>query len=183
MSEREKMEAGQWYTCIDEELEAMRQDAGAAVHQHNTLHPEQRGAAGPLLRQLFREIGEDVRLEAPFHCAYGINIALGRGVFLNAGCVILDTATVRIGAGTMLGPGVHIYCAEHSKDPAERAAGLEIAKPVYIGVNVWVGGGAIILPGIAVGDEAIIGAGSVVTRDVARGTTVVGNPAREIPAS
>ncbi|MEX3008620.1 sugar O-acetyltransferase [Hoeflea sp. TYP-13] len=177
-SEREKMEAGLWYTCIDDELEELRERAYEAVHQHNTMHPDERGNIGPLLKDLFGEAGSDIRLEAPFHCPYGINIMLEAGVYMNAGCVILDTARVRIGAGTMLGPGVHIYCAEHSKDPAERAAGLEIAKPVEIGRNVWIGGGAIILPGVSIGDEAIIGAGSVVTRNVDAGATVVGNPAR-----
>ncbi len=92
--------------------------------------------------------------------------------------MILDTAPVRIGASSMLGPCVQIYCAEHHKDAAQRRAGLEIARPVEIGANVWIGGGAILLAGVRVGDRAIIGAGAVVTRDVAPATTVVGNPAR-----
>lgn len=177
-TERQKMEAGEWYTCIDDELDTLRSRAYTAVHQHNTMRPDKRGNLGPLLRELFAHAADDIRIEAPFHCPYGINITLESGVYMNAGCVILDTAQVRIGSGTMLGPGVQIYCAEHSKDPVERAAGLEIGKPVDIGVNVWIGGGAIILPGVSIGDEAIVGAGSVVTRDVAAGTTVVGNPAR-----
>lgn len=177
-TEREKMQAGDWYTCIDDELDTLRERAYAAVFQHNTMHPSERGNLGPLLRALFASAADDIRLEAPFHCPYGINITLESGVYLNAACVILDTAPVRLGAGTMLGPGVHIYCAEHSKDPVERAAGLEIGKPVDIGRNVWIGGGAIILPGVTIGDTAIVGAGSVVTRDVAAGATVVGNPAR-----
>ncbi|WP_419912160.1 sugar O-acetyltransferase [Hoeflea sp.] len=179
-TEREKMQAGQMYCCVDDELDALRQRAYAAVHCHNTMHPSERGDIAPVLKALFGKAGEGVRLEAPFHCAYGINLFLERRVYLNVGCVILDTAPVRIGAGTMFGPNVHIYCAEHSKDAAERAAGLEIAKPVTIGDNVWIGGGAIVLPGITIGDNAIIGAGSVVTRDVATGSTVVGNPARAI---
>lgn len=179
-TEREKMEAGQWYTCIDDELDKMRSRAYDAVHEHNTMRPEERGNIGPLLRALFRHAPDDVRIEAPFHCPYGINISFESSVYLNAGCVILDTAAVRIGTGTMLGPGVQIYCAEHAKDPVERAAGLEIGKPVTIGSNVWIGGGAIILPGVTIGNKAIVGAGSVVTRDVAAGSTVVGNPAREL---
>jgi maltose O-acetyltransferase len=178
VTERDKMRAGEWYTCIDAELDALRTRAYAAVHQHNTMHPDERGNLGPLLRGLFAAAPPDVRLEAPFHCPYGINISLENRVYMNAGCVILDTAPVRIGAGAMLGPGVHIYCAEHHKDPVKRAAGLEIARPVSIGRDVWIGGGAIILPGVSIGDRAIVGAGSVVTRDVAAGTTVVGNPAR-----
>ena len=100
---------------------------------------------------------------------------------MNAGCVILETAPVHIGAHTMLGPGVHIYCAEHDHDPARRAAGLEIARPVTLGANVWSGGGAILLPGVRIGDGAIVGAGAVVTRDVAAGQTVTGTPARARP--
>ena len=127
-----------------------------------------------------REFGANARIEAPFHCAYGFNIGLGAGVFINAGCTILDTAPVHIGARTMFGPSVQIYCAEHHKDAVKRAAGLEIARPVHIGEDVWIGGGAIILAGVRIGAAAIVGAGAVVTRDVAEGVTVVGNPARPV---
>lgn len=178
MTEREKMAAGEWYNCVDGELESLRVVARRAVFEHNSMHPDERGDIGPALRALLAQAGQDARIEAPFHCAYGFNITLGYGVFLNAGCVILDTAPVRIGAGTMLGPAVQIYCAEHHKEPVQRAAGLEIGKPVTLGTNVWIGGGAIILPGVTIGDNAIVGAGAVVTRDVAAGVTVVGNPAR-----
>lgn len=181
-SEREKMVAGEWYTCIDPELEMLRVRARDAVHQHNTLPPARRGHIGPALKELLAGVAGDAFLEAPFHCAYGFNIVLGEGVYLNAGCTILDTARVSIGDSSMLGPGVQIYCAEHHKDTAKRTAGLEIAKPVEIGENVWIGGGAVILPGVTVGDGAIVGAGSVVTRDVPPGATVVGNPARPFAA-
>ena len=181
-SERQKMAAGDWYSCIDPELAGLRMRAREALHQHNTMPPGQRGNIGPALAALFAGLAPDAIIEAPFHCAYGMNIALASAVFLNAGCTILDTAPVTIGAGSLLGPGVHIYCAEHHKDAAQRKAGLEIAKPVTIGTDVWVGGGAIILPGVTIGDGAIIGAGSVVTRTVPSGVTVVGNPARPIPA-
>lgn len=177
-SEREKMVAGGWYNCVDDELESLRVVARRAVFEHNSLHPDERGDIGPALTALLAATGREARIEAPFHCAYGFNITLGDGVFLNAGCVILDTAPVRIGAGTMLGPTVQIYCAQHDKDAARRAARLEIAKPVTVGANVWIGGSAIILPGVSIGDDAIVGAGAVVTRDVAAGATVVGNPAR-----
>lgn len=177
-SERARMAAGEWYRCIDPELDEMRARASDAVHEHNSLPPRRRGNVGAALAGLFAAIGKDVRIEAPFHCAYGVNIELGDKVYMNAGCTILDTARVRIGTSSMLGPNVQVYCADHHKDPAMRAAGLEIAKPVTIGENVWIGGGAIILPGIAIGDGAIVGAGAVVTRNVAAGTTVAGNPAR-----
>lgn len=172
------MQAGDWYTCLDPELATLRERARAAVHEHNTLPPGRRGNIGPALAALFAGAPPDAFVEAPFHCAYGFNIVLGAAVYLNAGCTILDTAPVRIGDRSMLGPNVQIYCAEHHTDPARRADGLEIARPVAIGENVWVGGGAIILAGVTIGDGAIVGAGAVVTRDVAAGSTVIGNPAR-----
>lgn len=180
-SERDKMQAGDWYTCLDPELDHLRAQARAAVHQHNTLPPDARGAVAPRLAALFADLSESALIEAPFHCAYGVNIALGQNVYLNAGCTILDTAPVHIGDDTMFGPNVQIYCADHHKDAALRTVGLERAHPVTIGRQVWIGGGAIVLPGITIGDRAIVGAGSVVTRDVPAGATVVGNPARIRP--
>jgi maltose O-acetyltransferase len=177
-SERQKMEAGEWYCCIDPELDSMRALAREAVHQHNTMAPGERARMGGALSMLFAEVGEGVFIEAPFHCAYGVNISLGAGIYLNAGCTILDTARVSIGEGSMLGPGVHIYCAEHHKNLTLRRAGLEMARPVDIGRHVWIGGGAIILGGVQIGEGAIIGAGAVVTKSVPAGATVAGNPAR-----
>ena len=174
------MSAGDWYTCIDDELEDLRRSARRAVHAHNTCDPERRAGIAPELAALFADVGRDVFIEAPFHCAYGFNITLGHGVYINAGATFLDTAPIRIGAGTLIGPNVHIYCAEHHKDAASRRQGLEIARAVEIGADVWVGGGAILLPGVTIGAGAIIGAGSVVVRDVAEGDTVVGNPARPV---
>lgn len=176
-SERQKMAAGEWYSCIDDELEELRMRARRAVHHHNTCPPDQRHSMGHELHTLLGE-ASDAIIEAPFHCAYGFNIMLGKAVYMNAGCTILDTAPVRIGDRTLLGPGVQVYCAEHHLDPVQRSEGLEIAKPVTIGSEVWIGGGAIILPDVSIGDRAVIGAGSVVTRDVAADTVAVGNPAR-----
>ncbi|WP_372573141.1 sugar O-acetyltransferase [Ruegeria jejuensis] len=178
MSQKAKMLTGEWYSCLDHELEMMRQRARNAVYQHNTLPPDTRGPMGSQLAELFAHVGQNCVIEAPFHCSYGVNLSLGDLCYLNAGCVILDSAPVRIGAGTMLGPAVQIYCAQHAKDPIERAKGLEIALPVTLGDNVWIGGGAIILPGVSIGENAIVGAGSVVTRDVAPNQTVMGNPAQ-----
>ena len=177
------MEAGQWYCCIDPELEEMRMRAQEAVHEHNSLPPRERGLLGPKLQQILGAAGADVKIEGLFHCAYGCNLFLGDRVYINVGCVVLDTARVEIGAGSMLGPAVQIYCAEHSKGRERRAAGLEVAKPVTIGRDVWIAGAAVILPGVTIGDGAIVGAGSVVTRDVAADTTVAGNPARPISAA
>jgi maltose O-acetyltransferase len=131
-----------------------------------------------LLREMLAEVGEGAYIRPPFHCDYGYNISLGRGVFLNFNCVILDVVKVTIGDRTQIGPGVQILTADHPRDPAQRRAGLEFGRPVTIGADVWIGGGAIVLPGVGIGDGAIVGAGAVVTRDVAAGATVVGNPAR-----
>ena len=177
-SQKQKMLAGDWYCCLDDELEEMRQAARRAVHAHNTCPPDTRGPMAAALAALFRRVGADCLIEAPFHCAYGVNIVLGDRVYLNAGCTILDTAPVTIGDGAMLGPSVQIYCAQHATDPGERARGLEIARPVSIGRNAWIGGGAIVMPGVTVGEDAIVGAGSVVTRDVPAAQTVIGSPAR-----
>lgn len=177
-TELDRMRAGEWYDCLDPGLEALRNVARCAIHQHNTLPPRQRGPVAPLLRALLAGVGSDTFIEAPFHCAYGFNITLGDQVYLNAGCTILDSGPVVIGARTMLGPNVQIYCAQHHKNAARRAAGQEIAHAVRIGEDVWIGGAAVLMPGVTIGSGAIIGAGSVVTRDVAAGATVVGNPAR-----
>ena len=179
-SEAEKMAAGEWYCCLDAELDALRVKTRRAVHQHNTMPPDERGMMAPALRALFREVADSTFIEAPFHCSYGINLSLGERVYLNAGCTILDSGSVSIDDRSMLGPGVQIYCADHHRDAELRSQGIEIARPVTIGRDVWIGGGAIILGGVTIGDGAIVGAGSVVTRDVAAGATVVGNPARPV---
>ncbi|KIZ32991.1 sugar O-acetyltransferase, partial [Stutzerimonas stutzeri] len=122
--------------------------------------------------------GAGAVIRPPFHCDYGYNIHLGEGAFLNFNCVILDVVAVHIGAGAQIGPAVQLYTADHPRDPEARRSGVEFGRPIRIGKNVWIGGGAIILPGVTVGDDAVIGAGSVVTRDVPASATVVGNPAR-----
>ena len=181
MSARARMMAGAWYSCLDAELETLRRTAAEALHEHNHAAPADRGAIAPKLSALINA-GDGAMIEAPFHCSYGLNIRLGDAVYLNAGCCILDSAPVQVGARSMLGPQVQIYCADHHRDAGERARGIERALPVTIGCDVWIGGGAILLPGVTVGDGAIIGAGSVVTRDVAAGARVAGNPARPIKA-
>lgn len=180
MTELEKMQAGEWYSCIDPELEALRMIARRAVHEHRVIDPDERGPIAPRLAAVFGSVGKDVYIEAPFHCAYGFNIEIGDGVYFNAGCTILDTGPVTIGARTLFGPNVQIYCAEHHRKADLRAAGQEIARPVKVGAGVWIGGGALTLPGVSIGDRAIIGAGSVVTHDVATGDLVVGNPGRPV---
>jgi maltose O-acetyltransferase len=132
-----------------------------------------------LLVERFASVGEDALIRPPFFCDYGYNISLGRGAFLNYNCIILDVEPVSIGDGTAIGPAVQILAADHPRDPRLRRQNVRFGRPVTIGANVWIGGGAIILPGVTIGDDSIVGAGSIVTRDVPAGATVVGNPARE----
>jgi maltose O-acetyltransferase len=177
MTELEKMKAGQWYSCHDPELLEMQARARMALHLHNTTAPDRRGTIGEQLQALMCHVGANAMIEAPFHCAYGVNISLGENVYLNAGCVVLDTAPVMIGEGCMFGPNVQLYCPEHHQDRALRRAGLERAGAITLSRDVWLGGGSIVLSGVSIGDGAIVGAGSVVTRDVPAGAKVVGNPA------
>lgn len=177
-SERESMLAGAPYRPADPELMAMEAVAQAWMCRYNGNTPRDAAASRALLRELLAEVGDGVVVRPPFFVDYGVHIRLGAGVFLNFGCVVLDVAPVVIGARTQIGPCVQLYAADHPRDVAQRREGLELAKPITIGDDVWIGGGAIVLPGVTIGDGAIVGAGSVVTRDVAPGTTVVGNPAR-----
>jgi maltose O-acetyltransferase len=132
-----------------------------------------------LLVERFASVGEHALIRPPFFCDYGYNISLGSEAFLNYNCIILDVEAVVIGDGTAIGPAVQILASDHPRDPRLRQQKVRFGRPVTIGANVWIGGGAIILPGVTIGDDAIVGAGSIVTRDVAAGVTVFGNPARE----
>ena len=172
------MLAGELYHAGDAELQADYAAALAWMARYNAASQAPAADRRALLREIMAAVGDGAVVRPPFHCDYGYNITLGRDVFLNFGCVILDSRAVTIGDGTQIGPGVHIYGADHPRDPALRQSGAEMGRTVTVGRNVWIGGGAILLPGVTVGDDAIVGAGAVVTRDVVAGTTVVGNPAR-----
>ena len=181
-SEREKMLSGQRYRVGDPELVTLRRRAQSLMRAYNaTVYGEDHARAHLLGELLGTWNGAVIR--PTFSVDYGVNIHCGKGVFLNYGCVILDVCEVHIGAGTQVGPLCQLLTADHPRDPEVRAAGLESGRPLHIGRNVWIGGGAILLPGITVGDNAIIGAGAVVTRDVAAGATVAGNPARPSPST
>ena len=130
------------------------------------------------MRDLLGTLGQGVVIRPPFSCDYGYNIRLGHGVFITFGCIVLDVVGIEVGNGCQIGTAVQVLTADHPRDPALRRQGFESGKPVRIGQNVWIGGGALLLPGVTVGDDAIIGASSVVTRDVPTGATGVGNAAR-----
>ncbi|HCZ9303718.1 TPA: sugar O-acetyltransferase [Vibrio alginolyticus] len=178
MSELTRMRSGETYNCLDEELKLMRAKTAQLVFQFNhEPNPDIR-------RQLLAEMGVQLKnsacIEPPLQLTYGCHLSIGENTYINWDTIILDNGQVEVGANVMIGPRVQIYTAAHSLDTQRRLAGDEIAKPVKIGNNVWIGGGAIILPGVTIGDEAVVGAGSVVTKDVAPGDRVVGNPARSI---
>ena len=179
-SEKQKMLAGELYIASCPEIAADNARASAWMDRYNASNMLTQEERHSLLREMLAAVGEGANIRPPFHCDYGYNISLGAGVFLNFNCVILDVVAVSIGDKTQIGPGVQILTADHPRDPSMRAAGLECGKPVSIGSNVWIGGGALILPGVTVGDDAIVGAGAVVSRDVPKGATVAGNPARVI---
>ena len=172
------MLAGEGYNAADAELLADHAAAEIWMLRYNASPAWPPTERHRLLRERLAEVGDAVVIRPPFHCDYGYNIRLGPGVFLNFNCVILDVVAVTIEAGTQIGPAVQIYAADHPRDASQRHAGVEFGRPVQIGRNVWVGGGTIILPGVRIGDDAVIGAGSVVTRDVPTGATALGNPAR-----
>jgi maltose O-acetyltransferase len=179
-SEKEKMLSGELYRPSDPEVQAELAATKSWLSRYNAsaaLSPREQRA---LLRERLAKAGEGVVVRPPFYCDFGFNISLGEDVFLNFNCVLLDVTEIVIGDRTQVGPAVQIYAADHPRDAALRRDLLEFGRPVRIGRDVWIGGGAILLPGVTVGDNAVIGAGSVVTRDVGEGDTVVGNPARRI---
>lgn len=178
-SEREKMLAGELYDPMDPRLVAERDWARDLCRALNATREDQADERRRILKRLFAAGGESVWMQPPFYCDYGSNIRLGERVFFNFNCVILDVCEVRIGDFTLLGPSVQIYAATHPMEARLRRT-QEFGRPVVIGSDVWVGGGAILCPGVRVGSRSVIGAGSVVTRDIPEGVFAAGNPCRVI---
>lgn len=176
-SERDKMLAGELYDSLDPELVAARTRARALTQALNASQDE--AERRRIMRELIPVGGDVAFIQPPFFCDYGTNIELGERVFFNFNCVVLDVCRVRIGAFTQFGPGVQILTPLHPLDAALRRK-VEYGKPIEIGEDVWVGGGALILPGVTIGARAVIGAGSVVTRDVPADVLAVGNPCRPV---
>ena len=179
MTERQKMLAGDMYDPFDADLAAGRARARDLCQALNATRETEQDARRRILKDLFGKGGESVWMQPPFFCDYGVNIELGERVFFNFNCVVLDVCRVRIGDYTLFGPAVQIYTPMHPMN-AEQRRREEFGKPIDIGSDVWVGGGAIILPGVRIGSRAVIGAGSVVTRDVPDDVFAAGNPCRVI---
>lgn len=179
MSEKEKMLSGLPYLAIDETLIKERRHAKRLLRQLNVTEYLVTKTAKNIIKELIPNTGKNFYIEPPFHCDYGYNIHCGENVYFNVNCVVLDTMKITIGSHVLFGPGVQIYAASHPLDPETRKT-LELSKPVNIGDNCWIGGGAIILPGVSIGNNCVIGAGAVVTKDIPDDSMAAGNPAKVI---
>jgi maltose O-acetyltransferase len=179
-TEKEKMLTGELYNALDPQLFQERLNARLLLKMLNDSREDESAERHQILKQLLPNAGEELWLQPPFYCDYGYNIKLGDKVFFNFNCVILDVGPVTIGSRTLFGPNVQVYTATHPMDHKKRAAGLEYAKPIIIGEDVWIGGSAVICPGVHIGDRSVIGAGSVVTKDIPADVFAAGNPCRVI---
>lgn len=176
-SEKEKMLAGERYDCMAPPLIRERVNARALTRLLNDTRENEDAHRESLLRRLFGSVGVRPVLQPPFFCDYGYNIHVGDRIEINYACVFLDVCEIRFGDNCLVGPGVHIYTATHPASVGDRERGIEFGKPVRIGNTVWLGGKAVVLPGVSIGDGAIVGAGAVVTKDVPAHVIVAGNPA------
>jgi maltose O-acetyltransferase len=178
-SENEKMLLGENYFSNDKALVLERNKAKQLLHRLNVTEYVMNGNARAILRELLPNAHKRIYIDPPFHCDYGYNLYLGEGVYFNVNCVVLDAAKVVIGNNVFFGPGVQIYTATHPTNAVERQK-YQFAKPITIGNDCWIGGNAIICPGVSIGDGCTIGAGSVVTKDITANSLAVGNPAKVI---
>ena len=172
------MLAGELYLTHDPELVAARRRAQVLLARFNAAAPEDDAQRADVLAELLGALGEGAVVQPPFRCDYGTHIAIGARSFLNYDCVLLDCARITIGAEVQIAPGVHLYTATHPIDAAARRAGWESALPIAIGDGVWLGGGVIVCPGVSIGENTVVGAGSVVTRSLPANVVAAGNPCR-----
>jgi acetyltransferase-like isoleucine patch superfamily enzyme len=180
LTEKEKMLAGMPYRAFGEELTKERQYAKEVLFAYNNLPPDRITERDEMLAGLFAATGVSFFIEPPFRCDYGYNIRIGDHFYANYNCTILDCAPVTIGNNVMFAPNVSLFTAGHPIHPEPRNKGYEYAFPIRIGNSVWIGGNTVINPGVSIGDNAVIGAGSVVTKDIPANVVAVGNPCRVI---
>lgn len=178
LSEKEKMISGKPYLAQDEELVQERRRTRELIFQFNHLSPSEEETATAILRRVLGKSSDSMHIEPPFHCDYGYNISLGQNFYANFNLIILDCAPVTIGDNAFLAPNISIFTAGHPIHHEARNSQLEYAFPVKIGNNVWLGGNTVLNPGISIGDNSVIGSGSVVTRDIPANVLAVGNPCR-----
>jgi maltose O-acetyltransferase len=179
-TEKEKMLSGELYDALDKQLTDERLRARLLIKQLNDSREDQVDERNRILKELIPDSGDGLWLQPPFFCDYGYNIKVGEKVFFNFNCVVLDVMRVTIGNRTLFGPNVQLYTATHPMNFNERAKGLEFAKPINIGDDAWIGGSVVICPGVTIGDRTVIGAGSVVTKDIPSDVFAAGNPCRVI---
>lgn len=178
MTEWEKMQAGEIYNDFDQDLFRRRVEAKKLFRAYNHTEDDEVEKRNEIMKALFKSVGDNVWIEPDFRCEFGKNISIGNDVYINFGCVILDCGQVSIGNNCLIGPNVGIFSGNHTTDAEERAAGGLIPKPITIGNRVWLCGNVSIVPGVRIGDDTIIGAGSVVTHDIPSGVIAAGNPCR-----
>lgn len=179
-TERQKMLNNELYLATDQELVKMRLSARRLIHTFNNSQPDQLDQRKEIILRLFGGIGSITEINPPFYCDYGCHIFAGNNLFINYDCTILDCNRVYLGNNVLLAPKVQIYTAYHPTNPELRLSGKELAAPVKIGDNVWLGGGVIVCPGITIGSNVTIGAGSVVTKDIPNNAITAGNPCQVI---
>jgi maltose O-acetyltransferase len=179
-TEKDKMLAGELYDPLDQELAEDRVRTRLLLKRLNDSREDHTEERMNILKELIPHAENGLWLQPPFFCDYGYNMVVGEKVFFNFNCVVLDVTYVTIGSRTMFGPNVQIYTATHPLDHIERSAGKEFAKPIKIGADVWIGGSVVICPGVSIGDRTVIGAGSVVTKNIPADVFAAGNPCRVI---
>lgn len=181
MTEKEKMLQGMIYDAnYDPQLIAERLDCKELCRDYNELRPKQTEARTELLRRILGHVAGEILIEQPFNCDYGYNISVGKNFYANFNLTILDEATVTFGDNVFIAPNCGFYTAGHPLDADRRNRGLEYARPITVGNNVWFGAHVCVLPGVTIGDNCVIGAGSIVTKDIPANSLAVGNPCKVI---
>ena len=180
MSEKEKMLHGELYNPLLDGLLEERTKAKCLCYEYNNLHPEKIEEKKHIVKKLFGKTGNEFIIEPSFQCDYGYNIEIGENFYSNHNLVILDPAKVTFGDNVFIGPNCGFYTPEHPLQAEERNKGLEYARPITVGNNVWLGGGVNVLSGVSIGDNVVIGAGSVVTKSIPSNCVAVGNPCKVI---
>jgi len=181
-TEKEKMLRGELYRFASPQLSRERARARDLMKFLNACREEEQELQQRIINKLFGAAGDRIFIELPFYCQFGSNIYVGDEVFINFNCVFLDNARIDIGDRVQFGPNVQLYTGGHPLDTGTRRKWLEFAKPIRVGSDVWLGGGVILCPGVTIGDRSVIGAGSVVTRDIPDGVVAAGNPCRVLHA-
>lgn len=179
-TEKQKMLSGQLYDASDIQLTKERLEARLLLKELNDLSEDKAESKNVILHKLLPNQGKNLFIQTPFYCDYGYNIITGNDVYFNFNCVVLDVTPVTIGSRTLIGPNVQLYTATHPINHKERASGLELAKPITIGEDVWIGGSTVVCPGVHIGDRTVIGAGSVVTKNIPADVFAAGNPCKVI---